>query len=76
MSSWYAKLAKNGIDAKQAEKARPGEIRALELQIRMLKDKKEFIPKQIELLQREKAELPRQILALERQLDYLRSNSR
>ncbi len=59
---------------KTSEKARPGEIRALELQIRALKDKRDFIPKQIDILQLERASIPRQIAALEKQLDHLRSS--
>lgn len=67
MANWYNKTAK----------ARPGEIRSLEIQIALLKEKRDFLPRQIELLQREKAELPRQINALEKQLDHLRrSDSR
>jgi predicted nucleic acid-binding Zn-ribbon protein len=65
MANWFNKLA---------DKPNPGEIRALELQIKTLKDKRDFLPKQIELLQRERADLPRQINALEKQLDALRKS--
>lgn len=65
--SWYTKIA---------DKPNPGEIRALELQIKMLKEKRDFLPKQITLLEQEKADLPRQINALEKQLDSLRRQNR
>jgi predicted nucleic acid-binding Zn-ribbon protein len=65
MPNWLRKLS---------DKANPGEIKALELQIRILKEKRDFVPKQIALLEQEKANLPRQINALEKQLDYLRRN--
>lgn len=67
MANWFNKMS---------NKPHPGEIRSLELQIRLLKDKRDFLPKQIEVLQREKAELPRQINALEKQLDHLRRQDR
>lgn len=65
--SWYTKIA---------DKPNPGEIRSLELQIKMLKDKRDFLPKQIAVLEQEKANLPRQINSLEKQLDFLRRQSR
>lgn len=54
-------------------KAQPGEIRSLQLQVDMLKDKKQFIPKQITQLRNELDDITRQILSLEKQLNYLRS---
>ena len=67
MGNWFTKLS---------DKVRPGEIKALELQIRSLKDRRDFLPKQISILQQEKDSIPRQISALEKQLDSLRSQSR
>lgn len=53
-------------------KPMPGEIRGLELQVRALKDRRQFLPKQIEVLQREHEQIPKQISALERQIEALR----
>jgi len=65
MANWF-KLSSN--------KPHPGEIRSLELQIRILKQKREFLPRQIAMLQQERADIPRQIHALETQLNSLRSS--
>ena len=56
----------------KSAKANPGEIKSLEYQIEILKDKKQFLPKQIEILRRELDMLPQQISALEKQLASLR----
>ena len=60
------------ITNKQAQKAAPGEIKSLEYQLRNLRDRKDFLPRQIEVLRRELDQIPRQINAIERQISALR----
>lgn len=55
-------------------KPSPGEIKAIEAQIDILKQRKSFLPKQIDVLRKELDTIPRQIDALQRQLQSLRSN--
>lgn len=57
-------------------KPAPGEIKAIESQIDILRDRKNFLPKQIDMLRRELDNLPRQIQGLEKQLSALRSANR
>ena len=59
----------------QPRKPSPGEIRSLELQIEMLRDRKSFLPRQIDMLRKELDNIPSQISALQRQLQSLRSGS-
>jgi chromosome segregation ATPase len=56
----------------KAQKAAPGEIKSLEYQLRNLRDRKDFLPRQIDVLRRELDQIPRQISALEKQLSALR----
>jgi septal ring factor EnvC (AmiA/AmiB activator) len=60
------------FSTRYAEKATPGEIKSLEYQLRNLKDRKDFLPRQIDVLRRELDQLPKQIAAVERQLSALR----
>jgi chaperonin cofactor prefoldin len=62
--------AKNNL--RIADKPYPYEIKTLELQLRALKDRRDFLPRQIELLKREQDQLPKQITALQNQLDAMR----
>ena len=73
MKNWFNIISSVKLPTKVAVKPAPGEIKVLELQLDMLRDKKKFIPRQIDQMRRELSDITEQITSLERQLNHLRS---